>query len=269
MHADLPRIAERARQQVERDASRRDLASLQSAARGLPQPRNFFRALVDPEIGPPFRLVGGLDGPGVVVANAFDPELMARRYQRAGASALAVFESPSDADPIPEERSVLASLRNTTPLPVLHHRLVVDPYQLWQSRIAGADAVLLMAEVLTEGEVIDFQILARELGMTAVIEVRDEWNLLRVIRHVGFPDAAGCLLAIDNRDPETGMADPARTVRLAGLIEERPIILSEHGLRQPSDVVALRRLGVHAGLVAQEAGDEDPVERLARLLEPA
>lgn len=150
---------------------------------------------------------------------------------------------------------------------MLRRQLVVDPYDLWESRLLGADAVVLVAEALTEGSVIDFQILASELGMTSVIEVSDEWNLLRVISHVGFPHASGCLVAIDNHDAETGGTDLAVSTRLAELVEGRRVLVSEGGIRTPRDVARLRHHGFHLAVVGRGADPDEVEATLRRLLQ--
>lgn len=254
----------RTRAQVAKSKSAWSEADLDEAIREAGDARRFFQALVERRGDSPFRIVGGIRLCDAAHGTDFEPLAMARRYQRAGASALALVEGETD-DPS-AARDAIAAIRSAVPLPLLHHRLVIDPHQIRESRAWGADAVLLVAEALTEGEVIDYQILASELAMTSVLLAHEEWNLLRTIRHVGFPHASGCLIAIDNRDPSTGDVDLTRSVRLAGLVEDRKILLSLHGIRESKDVATLRKCGFHLAMVSSEDGG-DPVETTRLLLQ--
>lgn len=265
MTSYLQAAIEQAREATDRSKARWLGDSLEQAIRDAPPARGFFHALVERSGDSPFRIVGGIRSSDAVRGTDFEPLAMARRYQRAGASALALVEEGADR---PESVSAaMRAIREAVPLPLLHQRLVVDPHQIRESRAWGADAVLLVAEALTEGEVIDFQILASELSMTSVLLAHEEWNLLRTIRHVGFPHASGCLVAIDNRDPSTGDVDLGRSTRLAALVEDRRILLSLHGIRSEVDVAKLRRSGFHLAMVSSE-DVADPVEAVERLLNP-
>jgi indole-3-glycerol phosphate synthase len=270
MSSRLHQSTTRARARLEKSVASRPLAELQRIAADLPRPRNFFRALVDPRGSSPFRVIAEILRSAAApegTADTFDPVDMARRYQRAGASALSV---PTEFDEGGSGLDSIAAIRRATPLPILHKQLLVDPYQVWESRVAGADAILLVAEALTEGQIIDFQILAAELGMTTVVQIHDAWNLLRVIRHVGFPDASGCLVAIDNRDPQTLAVDLETSRRLAELIEQRSILVSEGGLATNEHLTALKRHGFHIALLGETLlGEADPGEALRNLLEAA
>lgn len=254
----------RTREQVAQSKVAWPEGTLDESIREAGTARSLFHALVERRGDSPFRIVGGIRLCDALRGTDFEPLAMARRYQRAGASALALVEGGED-DP-QATREAIAAIRSAVPLPLLHHRLVLDPHQIRESRAWGADAVLLVAEALTEGEVIDFQILASELAMTSVLLAHEEWNLLRTIRHVGFPHASGCLIAIDNRDPSTGDVDLTRSVRLAGLVEDRRILLSLHGIRESGDVATLRKCGFHLAMVSTDDGG-DPVATTERLLE--
>ena len=100
-----------------------------------------------------------------------------------------------------------------------------------ESRAAGADAILLIAEVLSEAQIIDYQILATELGMTSLVEVHSIDNLYRVLNHVGFPHSGYSLLGVNNRDLSTMTTDLVHTFRMLDLIEDPRVLVSESGIR--------------------------------------
>jgi indole-3-glycerol phosphate synthase len=267
MHSYLHEAMHRKVAELDEARRREPLEALQARVRAMPRPRNFFRALVEPDDAAPFRIIAEIkrrDGAGAALRAGFDAVDIARRYHRAGASALAYDSDPTAGGSLEEMAAVAAA----TPLPLLRKDLLIDAYQVWESRAAGADAVLLVAEALTEGQVLDFQILASELGMTTVLQVHDAWNLLRLIGHVGFPHAASCLVAIDNRDPATLEVDLSTSRRLAELVEGRRILVSESGIATAEDLRRLQRHGIRIAMVgASLLRQPDPGAALQGLLE--
>ncbi|MEM9166273.1 MAG: indole-3-glycerol phosphate synthase TrpC [Planctomycetota bacterium] len=196
----------------------------------------------------------------------FAPEDIARRYHAAGASAISCL---TDGPHFGGELGYIERIKDAVPIPVLRKDFIIDTWQLWESRAAGADAVLLIAECLTEGLLVDMLILTQRLGMTALLEVHSMDDLLRVRPHVGFPHPSYCLLGINNRDLKTMTVDVAQTTRLADLIEDRSVLVSESGIRTPADLSRLRQAGVQIVLVGESLmREEDPGAALAALLTP-
>src|SRR5205823_9866863 len=129
---------------------------------------------------------------------------------------------------------------------------IIDPYQVFESRAAGADAILLIAECLETSELIDLQILATELHLTCLIEVHDVDNFIRVRdRVIGFPHRSYGLLGINNRDLRTFKTDLGTTLRLAELVEDRRVLVSESGIHTSADIQKLAAAGVGAVLVGE------------------
>jgi indole-3-glycerol phosphate synthase len=143
----------------------------------------------------------------------------------------------------------------------------VDEYQIWEARAAGADAVLLISEVLSEGELVDFMILAQKLGMTTLVEAHDMGNLLKVQQYVGFPHAGYCLLGINNRNLETMTTDINHTIRMVDVVEDASIVVSESGITKPADLDKLRIHGIHIVLVGESLMKQpDPGKALSSLI---
>ena len=159
------------------------------------------------------------------------------------------------------------------PLPVLRKDFIIDPWQLWESRAHGADAVLLIAECLNESEIVDMLILAQQLQLTTLLEVHDMENLLRVVPHVGFPHAGYFLLGINNRDLSTMKVDLGHAIRLADtvseMIDDRSIIVAESGITSRADLHRLRTAGIRIALVGEHfMRQADPGAALAEILQP-
>jgi indole-3-glycerol phosphate synthase len=200
------------------------------------------------------------------IGDGFAPEVIAQQYFEAGASAISCL---TDEKFFGGNLSYIQRVKEACPLPVLRKDFVIDPWQLWESRAAGADAVLLIAECLTEGELLDMLILAQQLQLTTLLEVHELDNLLRVRPHIGFPHPGYALLGINNRDLSSMTTDLNHTLRLVDLVEDRTILVSESGIRTPEDLGRLRRAGVGIALVGEHLMREArPGEALRRLLGP-
>ena len=160
-------------------------------------------------------------------------------------------------------------IRDVVGLPVLRKDFLIDPWQLWESRAAGADAVLLIAECLTTSELLDMLILSQQLQMTVLLEVHDTESLLRVRPHVGFPHSSYALLGINNRDLRTMKVDLSHTLRMLDMVEDSRTLVSESGIRTSEDLRRLRMAGVRIVLVGEHLMRQaDPGAALAELLRP-
>jgi indole-3-glycerol phosphate synthase len=153
-------------------------------------------------------------------------------------------------------------------LPVLQKDFMVDPWQIWEARAGGADAILLIAEALSEGQLVDMLILAQELRLTALVEVHDVENLLMIRRHVGFPHPGYMLLGINNRNLATMQTDVSHGLRMAELVDEHlDILVAESGITTRDDIERFRRHGVSRFLIGESLlVADDPGAALRSLL---
>ena len=225
---------------------------LRARLRDVDRPRNFFHAVTRDPGSKPLNLIAEIKkaSPSAgVIRDAFDPVALAQHYAANGADALSV---------LTDEKYFLGSLdhlraaRAAVDLPVLRKDFIIDAYQVYEARAAGADAILLIAECLATNELIDLQILATELQMTVLIEVHDIDNLMRVRdRVIGFPHKSYSLLGINNRDLRTFKTDLGTTLRLAELVEDPHVLVSESGISTREHVLKLAAAGVRAVLVGE------------------
>ena len=278
-HPDLPSqpdtlatIIAHKRDEVERAKRERSEQVLRALASGKDKPRNFFQSVVKhvsehttaviAEIKRKSPSAGWIrreyEGEG------FDPADIARQYHEAGASAISCL---TDERFFAGRLGYIEVVKAAVPLPVLRKDFILDPWQVWESRAAGADAILLIAECLSQSELVDLSILARELQMTTLVECHSMEQLLRVLPHVGFPERTYGLLGINNRDLTTMKVDLNHTTRLAMMIEDTSILVSESGIRTAEDLAKLRRVGVRIVLVGESLMRHDsPGEALSRLV---
>jgi len=258
---------ERKQREVIEARSRVPLEVLRDRISELGRPRNFFRAVVDAPPQDRTRIIAEIkqrSPSGGVLRPDFDPVSIARKYHDAGAAAISCLTDEADFGGRLEH---IHQIRDAVPLPVLRKDFIVDPYQIWEARSAGADAVLLIAECLPERDIIDFQILATELGMTTLLEVHDVESLYRAINHVGFPHPGYSLLGINNRDLRTMTTDLSHTLRMVDLVEDRRILVSESGITSRADLARLREHGVRIALIGEHLMRQpDPGEALRLLM---
>ena len=268
----LREIILKKREEVARLHESMTFAELEAAVAQVEPPRNFFRAVTRTAAAGRTAVIAevkrkspsaGLIRPEYDGAG-FSPEDIAEKYYRAGASAISCL---TDGPFFGGDLSFIQRIKDRVPLPVLRKDFIIDPWQLWESRAAGADAVLLIAECLTEGELLDLLILSQQLGLTALLEVHDMENLLKIRPHVGFPHPTYQLVGINNRDLRTMKVDLNHTMRLADMVEDRTTLVSESGIRTAADLKRLRDVGVKIVLVGEHLmRQDDPGEALAEML---
>jgi len=246
----LHEILEAKRKDVAELYRRADLAIWRAEAEAAPRPRNFFTAVAKR----PCRLMNLIaevkrasPSAGVICRN-FDPPAIARRYAAAGADAVSVV---TDEKYFQGHLDHLRAVHDAVDLPVLRKDFIIDPVQIYESRAAGADAILLIAAALPVGQLSDMLILAADLKMTALVEVHDADELLQVRSMIGFPRGGYSLLAINNRDLTTFRVDMNTTLRLAGMVSQEVPVVSESGIKSSGDVKKLHDAGVKAVLIGE------------------
>src|SRR5205823_13275052 len=245
MSTILDQIIQTKRQEVAERKIRVPIDQLKETITTLGRPRNFFQAVSKKPKDKLLNLIAEVKkaspGAGVIRAD-FDPIKIAQAYEAAGADALSVV---TDEKFFQGKLEYIQAIRDVVRLPVLRKDFVIDPYQVYETRAAGADAMLLIAECLETSQLIDLQILATEMNMTVLIEVHDMDNLIRVRdRVIGFPHKSYSLLGINNRDLRTFKTDLGTTLRMAELVEDRSVLVSESGIHTYDDVKKLAAAGV-------------------------
>ncbi|MBC7772661.1 MAG: indole-3-glycerol-phosphate synthase, partial [Pyrinomonadaceae bacterium] len=252
----LQKIVENKLLEVQAAKAKHSFSELEALVAQAEEPRNFFAAVtrhpapnhtsVIAEIKRKSPSAGLLrpeyEGDG------FDPAVIARRYHANGASAISCL---TDEKFFGGHLSYIERVKEAVPLPVLRKDFLVDPWQLWESRAAGADAVLLIAECLNESTLVDMLILAQQLHMTTLLEAHSMESLLRVRPHIGFPHPTYALLGINNRDLGTMKVDLTHTLRLAEMVDDPSILVSESGITQPMHIRRLRGYDIRIVLVGE------------------
>lgn len=257
------------RLEVEQRKEQQPLDLLKDKVQGLKKCRNFYQAVTkkNPRGLNVIAEVKKASPSAGLIRPDFDPVAIAQTYERCGADAISVL---TDEKYFQGRLEYLAAVKDAVAIPVLRKDFIVDPYQVYEGRLAGADAVLLIAEALTPGELMDLLILANELTLTALIEVHSADSLLQVRSMVGFPQKHYSVLGINNRDLTTMRVDINNTARLADLVEDTQELIAESGIKTRDDVEKLIRIRVGGVLIGQTLCESERIEdKFNELFNPA
>ncbi len=238
----LDEIVASKRQEVATARRRFPLEELEAQALTAPPVRDFRAALEGPG---PIQLIAEVKkaSPSAQIIRAdFDPVAIARIYQEHAAACISIL---TDAPYFQGHLAHLARVRASVAIPLLRKDFVIDDYQVVEARLAGADAILLIAEILDDAELVRLREQAQRLGMAALVEFHDPANLPRVL-------ASGAdLVGVNNRDLNTFVTDIEHTLRLRDRIPPEVVLVSESGIRNRADVERLETSGVSAILVGE------------------
>jgi indole-3-glycerol phosphate synthase len=193
---------------------------------------------------------------GIIRAD-FRPSEIARSYQQAGAACLSVL---TDVDYFKGSDDYLQQARAACDLPLLRKDFMVDPWQIQESRMLGADCILLIVAALDRNLLVELDLLAAELGLDVLVEVHDENEL-----EVALATTAR-LIGVNNRDLHTFTTDLATSERLRPLVPADRLMVTESGIHTSQDVARMHAAGIHSFLVGEAfMRQPDPGEALHSL----
>jgi indole-3-glycerol phosphate synthase len=222
--------------------SARPLGELRAAVKDAPAVRDFHRPLTG---GGPIKLIAEVKKASPsrgVIRPDFQPLDIAGTYAAHGATCLSVL---TDRSFFQGGLDVLQAVRHHVDLPVLRKDFILDPYQVWEARVAGADAVLLIAECLDGDALPRLFHAVLDLDMVALVELYEPHNLERVL------DVGATLVGINNRNLQTFVTDLGHTLRLRAQIPADRVVVGESGIHSRADVLRLQQAHVDAMLVGE------------------
>jgi len=246
----LDQIIADKRIEVEQRKRERPLDELKEQVTLLGKCRNFYKAVTKPNergINVIAEIKKASPSAGVICRD-FAPVTMAKTYERCGADAISIL---TDEKYFQGKLEYIDQLKHAVDLPILRKDFIIDIWQVYESRMAGADAILLIAEALKPGDLIDLMIAAADLTLTVLLEVHDADTLLGVRSMIGFPRKGYSVLGINNRDLTTMKIDINNTSRLVHLLENKIDLVAESGIKTRADVEKMKAAGVSAVLVGQ------------------
>jgi indole-3-glycerol phosphate synthase len=217
------------------------MAALEQAAAQVQPALDFAKALRRDTVALIAEVKKASPSKGVLIED-FDPVAIATAYANNGAAAISVL---TDEQFFQGSLDYLKAIRAVVDVPLLRKEFVIDPYQIYEARSAGADAVLLIVAALADEQLADLHALIVELGMTPLVEIHNEDELDRALK------TGPKVLGINNRDLKTFHVDLMTTARLAALVPAGVTLVAESGIMSVLDVVKMGELGAHAVLVGE------------------
>lgn len=239
----LDRIVKVKQQEVERLHETLHLTRAEREIRQMPETKGFAAALR--QTSDPVALIAEVKkaspSKGVIRAD-FDPVSIALQYETAGASAVSVL---TDVEFFQGKPVFLPQIRDVVNLPLLRKDFIIDEYQIYEARLLGADAILLIAGLLSAGQIKRYRELARDLGMDSLVEAHDRRELDKAIA------AGATLIGINNRDLHTFEVDLRTTVELAKELPNGTLLVAESGIFNFEDIRFVQQAGADAVLVGE------------------
>lgn len=241
----LKKILETKQEEIAHGKARTTLEAMQERAAEMGPTRGFAQRLKDRAAASQDAVIAEIKkaSPSAgLIREDFDPTFLAQSYEKGGACALSVL---TDEVYFKGHRDFLVAARATVDLPVIRKDFIVDPWQVWESRAMGADAILLIVAALSDESLSSLGELARTLSLDVLMEVHDEQELDRALR-------TDCdLIGINNRDLHVFKTDLNTSIRLAPKVPEGRLVVSESGIHNPEDIEKLQAAGLGAFLIGE------------------
>ena len=252
----LQKIVENKREEVARQKGILPLGELRQMLADRPPSRDFEGAIRNRDCAVIAEVKRSSPSKGLIRED-FNPIGIAGIYEDNGASAISILTErkffEGNAAYVPQISSVVG-------LPLLRKDFIIDPYQINETRVLGADALLLIARLLEAGELRDFLGLASELGLAALVEVHNEADVEKAV------SSGARIVGINNRDLATFRTDLDVSIRLARRIPKAITVVSESGINNRGDIEKLMEAGIHAFLVGESLMREKDVGKKLREL---
>jgi len=237
----LARIVAAKKEEIAATKRLAPLRELQAIIRELPPSRDFRKALA----GKGFAIIAEIKKASPsrgIIREDFDPLKIAAIYEDNGAAAISVL---TERKFFQGDGRYLSAISKITGIPLLRKDFIIDPYQIYETRLLGGDALLLIARLLSREVLAEYIALTVELGMTPLVEVHNEGELEKTL-------AAGArVIGINNRNLDTFVTDLGTSRKLAPLIPAGIVKVSESGIGSRQDVETLQRAGIHAFLIGE------------------
>jgi indole-3-glycerol phosphate synthase len=217
------------------------LTELRPKAEAMPKPKDFAVALRRDTVALIAEVKKASPSKGILIED-FDPLAIGKAYAENGAAAMSIL---TDEKFFMGHLDYLRLLSRELPIPTLRKDFVIDPYQVYEAREAGASAVLLIVMALEDAQMAELHALISELGMAALVEVHNEEELERALK------LNVKLVGVNNRDLKSFHVDMGTTERIAKLCPPEIMLVAESGMKSAEDVAAMGRIGASAVLIGE------------------
>ena len=240
----LKSIVAAKREEVERLKAEMPVERLEERIERQARPQNFAGALMGASVRVIAEVKRASPTRGILRAD-FDPASLAKSYADGGAAAVSVLTNAEHFQGSIHDLDATQEALRGTAVPVLRKEFIFDPYQIYEARAYGADAILLIVAMLTPDSLAELFALSQRFWMQCLVEVHDERELAIAL------DAGAEIIGINNRDLRTFVTDIATTERIAPLVPLGKIVVSESGIANRADVQRVGAAGAHAVLIGE------------------
>lgn len=239
----LDEIAIKTRLRIEEEKKKKPLEELKAEVEKLPVSSKFLfkKALMKKDISFICEVKKASPSKGII-AEDFPYIQIAKDYEKAGADALSVLTEPYY---FKGSNEYLKKIRKNVNIPILRKDFTIDEYMIYEAKLMGADAVLLICAILSESELKRYMELARSLGLSVLVEAHNE-------QEIGMALAEGAeIIGVNNRNLKNFTVDINNSIRLRKLVREEIVFISESGIKTAEDIDNLRKNGTNAVLIGE------------------
>ena len=238
----LKKIVENTRENLKAKKAKLSLEDVKSSLKELDLPKSNFKSSISNKDEAIIAEIKKASPSAGVISENFNPVEKAKEYESVGAAALSIL---TEEDFFLGSIDYLKAVKRTTSLPILRKDFIIDEYQIYESKLIGADCILLIASILSDLQIEEFVKIAKKLELDYLIEIHDEKELKRVEL---YKDA---LIGVNNRNLNTFEVDLDNSIRLKNLFKEKNIFIAESGIKSVDDINYLKLHNINVFLIGE------------------
>tara|TARA_Y200000002_G_scaffold7148_2_gene6005 strand:+ start:2561 stop:3316 length:756 start_codon:yes stop_codon:yes gene_type:complete len=238
----LKKIVENTRENLKAKKAKLSLEDVKSSLKELDLPKSNFKSSISNEDEAIIAEIKKASPSAGVISENFNPVEKAKEYESVGAAALSIL---TEEDFFLGSIDYLKAVKRTTSLPILRKDFIIDEYQIYESKLIGADCILLIASILSDLQIEEFVKIAKKLELDYLIEIHDEKELKRVEL---YKDA---LIGVNNRNLNTFEVDLDNSIRIKNLFKEKNIFIAESGIKSIDDINYLKLHNINVFLIGE------------------
>ena len=238
----LKKIVENTRENLKAKKAKLSLEDVKSSLKELDLPKSNFKSSISNKDEAIIAEIKKASPSAGVISENFNPVEKAKEYESVGAAALSIL---TEEDFFLGSIDYLKAVKRTTYLPILRKDFIIDEYQIYESKLIGADCILLIASILSDLQIEEFVKIAKKLELDYLIEIHDEKELKRVEL---YKDA---LIGVNNRNLNTFEVDLDNSIRMKNLFKEKNIFIAESGIKSIDDINYLKLHNINVFLIGE------------------
>ena len=238
----LKKIVENTRENLKAKKAKLSLEDVKSSLKELDLPKSNFKSSISNKDEAIIAEIKKASPSAGVISENFNPVEKAKEYESVGAAALSIL---TEEDFFLGSIDYLKAVKRTTSLPILRKDFIIDEYQIYESKLIGADCILLIASILSDLQIEEFVKIAKKLELDYLIEIHDEKELKRVVL---YKDA---LIGVNNRNLNTFEVDLDNSIRMKNLFKEKNIFIAESGIKSLDDINYLKLHNINVFLIGE------------------